>query len=163
MPARSIHCKEACGGGVFPWTSWGILSDIETDARNTAAATEARKKARDAYLTYRREGGENQHQSGRVALTVRQSLATRFPTEATSIPQQAHLNFGRVVAATGIQMLIADPDWENSVPYLTALQAIISGNRDRSLADDPDLDIYEAAEVLLLIEALQGPEADAGG
>jgi hypothetical protein len=39
---------------------------------------------------------------------------------------------------------------------LTALQAITAGNRDRSLAEDPGLHYSEAAEVLLLIEALEG-------
>jgi hypothetical protein len=46
------------------------------------------------------------------------------------------------------------------LPFLTALQAITAGSRDRSLAEDPGLTYDQAAEVLLLIEAL---EAEAGG
>ena len=42
-----------------PWKSWTILADIETDAGNPAAAAEAKRKAIDCYLAYRRDGGEN--------------------------------------------------------------------------------------------------------
>jgi hypothetical protein len=63
-------------------------------------------------------------------------------------------------AATLLQQLAADPDFANQLPFLTALQAITAGSRDRSLAEDPGLGYEEAAEVLLLIEAL---EAEAGG
>jgi hypothetical protein len=46
------------------------------------------------------------------------------------------------------------------LPFLTTLQAITAGSRDRSLAEDPALDFDEAAEVLLLIEALEAEVGD---
>jgi hypothetical protein len=134
---------EAFGHAAAPWTSWNVLADIETEAGNPSASAEARQQARVAYIAYRRDGGENQSGSGRLALAVRQALASGDPAEATSLLQQ----------------LPADPDFANQLPFLTALQAITTGSRrDRSLAEDPGLDYQEAAEVLLLIEALEAQE-----
>jgi tetratricopeptide (TPR) repeat protein len=141
---RAIQRKEAFGHAAMPWTSWQILAAIETEAGNPSAAADSRQKAREAYLAYRRDGGGNQSGSGRLALAIRQALAAGSPAEAASLLQQ----------------LAADPGWVNGLPYLTALQAITAGSRERSLADDPRLSYDQAAEVLLLIEAL---EAGAGG
>jgi len=141
---RAIDCKAPFGHAALPWTSWAILADIETAAGDCAAAADARQQALDAFLTYRRDGGENQSGSGRLALAVRQALASGDLAEAASLLQQ----------------LTADSVWAEHLPFLTALQAITAGSRDRSLADDPDLHYSQAAEVLLLIEAL---EAEAGG
>jgi tetratricopeptide (TPR) repeat protein len=140
---RAIDCKAAFGHEAEPWTSWAILAKIETAAGNNAAAADARHQALNAYLAYRRDGGENQTRSGRLALAIREALASGNPAEAASL-----------------QQLTADPQAASMLPFLTALQAITAGSRDRSLAEDPALHYPEAAEVLLLIEAL---EAEAGG
>jgi tetratricopeptide (TPR) repeat protein len=141
---RAIECEAPFGHAALPWTSWGILADIETAAGNSAAAADARYQALGAFFAYRRDGGENQTGSGRLALAIRQALASGDQAEA----------------ATLLQQLAADPDFANQLPFLTALQAVTTGSRDRSLAEDPGLGYEEAAEVLLLIEAL---EAEAGG
>jgi tetratricopeptide (TPR) repeat protein len=141
---RSIACKEPFGHAAEPWKTWAILAAIETAAGKSAAASEARHQAIGTFLAYRRDGGENQSRSGRLALAVRQALASGDPAEATSL----------------LQHLAADPDFANQLPFLTALQAITTSSRDRSLAEDPGLSYDQAAEVLLLIEAL---EAEAGG
>jgi tetratricopeptide (TPR) repeat protein len=136
---RAIECKAPFGHAASQWTTWAILTAIETAAGNSAAAADARHQALAAYLSYRRDGGENQTRSGRMALAVRQALASGAPAAATS-----HL-----------QQLAADPRAASLLPFLTALQAITAGSRDRSLAEDPGLRYGEAAEVLLLIEALE--------
>ena len=141
---RAIECKAPFGHAAWPWTSWAILTDIETTAGNSAAAADARHQAINAFLAYRRDGGENQSGSGRLALEVRQALASGDPGEATSLLHQ----------------LAADPQAASTLDFLTALQAITAGSRDRSLAEDPGLSYGQAAEVLLLIEVL---EAEAGG
>jgi tetratricopeptide (TPR) repeat protein len=140
---RAINCKAPFGHAAEPWASWAILAAIETAAGNSAAAADARHQAIDAFLAYRRDGGESQFTSGRLALSVRQALASGDPVAAASLLQQ----------------LAADPQAAHLRPFLSALQAITAGSRDRSLADEPALDYDEAAEVLLLIEAL---EQDAG-
>ena len=136
---RVIQITKSTGHVVEPWKFWWILAAIETAAGNSAAAAEARHQALGTFLAYRRDGGENQSGSGRLALDVRQSLVNGDAAEATSLLQQ----------------LTADPDFANQLPFLTALQAITAGSRDRSLAEDPGLSYDQAAEVLLLIEALE--------
>ena len=42
-------------------------------------------------------------------------------------------------------------------PFIQALQAIVAGSRDRTLADAPDLDYSMAGEILFLLELLQKP------
>jgi len=142
---RAIDCKAPFGTAAEPWKTWDVLTDIETAAGNSVAAADARHQALAAFLAYRRDGGENLSGSGRLALALRQLLA--------SVGDPAE-------AASSLQQLAAAPQFASQLPFLTALQAITAGSRDRSLAEDPGLDYKEAAEVLLLIEAL---EAEAGG
>jgi tetratricopeptide (TPR) repeat protein len=135
---RAIDCKAPFSHAALPWNSWSILANIETAACNSAAAADARHQALGTFLAYRRDGGENQTGSGRLALAVRQALAS-----------------GDLAEVASLQQLAADPAWADNLTFLIALQAITAGSRDRSLAEDPGLDYQEAAEVLLLIEALE--------
>jgi tetratricopeptide (TPR) repeat protein len=137
---RAIECNAQFGHASSPWTAWIILADIETDAGNPAAAAEAKRKAIACYLAYRRDGGENYNDEGRICLAVTQSLLAADAPTAASLLQQlaAHLN------ASG-----------SGVTFIRALQAIVAGSRDRSLADTPDLNYAMAAEILFLIETLE--------
>ncbi|MFM9102134.1 MAG: hypothetical protein ACKOPS_12735, partial [Cyanobium sp.] len=136
---RAIQCKEAYVHAAEPWNTWDILADIETEAGNPSAAADATQTPRAPHPAYRRDGGENHSRSGRLALAIRQSLTPGSPAEAASLLQQH----------------AANPQAAHMLPFLTALQAITAGSRDRSLADDPGLHYTEAAEVVLLIEALE--------
>lgn len=135
---RAIECDTQFGHATEPWISWDILADIETASGTPAAAAEARQQAITAYLAYRRDGGENHYPDGRIALAVTQTLANNGPAAAAVLLQQA-------------------PDFVSAdVPsFIPALQGIVSGSRDRRLADAPDLDFAMAAEILLLIETLE--------
>jgi tetratricopeptide (TPR) repeat protein len=139
---RAIECKERFGHASQPWTTWDILADLETDVGNPAAAAEAKRKAIDCYLAYRRDGGENHYPDGRICLAVTQALLAGDPGAAASLLQQ----------------IAANPDlppWLR--PFIQALQAIVAGSRDRTLADAPDLDYTMAAEILMLIDTLEKP------
>ena len=137
---RAIECKVQFGHASEPWKSWDILADIERDAENPAAAAEAKRKAVDCYLAYRRDGGENHFSDGRIALSITQPLLAGDSTSAASLLQQ----------------LAAHPDISESIhTFVLALQAIVAGSRDHTLADDPDLTYDMAAEILLLIETLE--------
>jgi tetratricopeptide (TPR) repeat protein len=138
---QAIEGKAQVGHAAEPWTSWGILAGIETDAGNPAAAAEARAKAIACYLAYRRDGGENHDADGRISLGVTQSLLAGDSNTAASLLQQ----------------LAADPDAAWLLPFIRALQAIVAGSRDRTLADAPDLRYRMAAEILFLIETLENP------
>jgi len=101
----------------------------------------ARGKAVGCYLAYRRDGGENHYPDGRICLAVTQSLVGGDPAAAASLLQQEAPRY----EATGF------------LAFIQALQAIVGGSRDRALAEDPELDYTMAAEILLLIEALEKP------
>jgi len=139
----AIKSTARFGQEAEPWKTWNTLASIETLAGNSAASITARRQALNTFLAYRRDGGENQSGSGQLALAVRQAHASGNAAEATSLLQ--------------LTAYLARAD---NHPFLTALQAITAGSRDRSLAEDPGLSYDQAAEVLLLIEAL---EAEAGG
>src|SRR5262249_52961354 len=139
---RALECKSQFGHASEPWTSWGILANIETDAGNSTAATEAKREAIACYLAYRHDGGENYDAAGRISLSVTQSL---LAGDATT-------------AASQLQQLAANPDSTWLLSFIRALQAIVAGSRDRSLADAPELSFAMAAEILFLIEALEKKE-----
>jgi tetratricopeptide (TPR) repeat protein len=64
---RAIECNAQFGHASEPWKTWAILADIEGDDGNPAAAAEAKGKAIACYLAYRRDGGENHDDDGRIA------------------------------------------------------------------------------------------------
>ncbi len=137
---RAIECKERFGHACEPWTSWAVLANIETDAGDPVAVADAKRKAIACYLAYRRDGGENHSGAGQVSLAVTQSLLAGNPATAASLLQQ----------------LAAHPDATGPIrTFTSALQAIVAGSRDRTLAAAPDLDYTMAAEILFLIEMLE--------
>jgi tetratricopeptide (TPR) repeat protein len=139
---RAIECKAQFGHASEPWTSWSVLADIETDASNHAAAAEAKGKAIACYLDYRRDGGENHDPPGRISLAVTQSLLAGDAATAGFL----------------IEQFAARPDATGAIStFIRALQAIVAGSRDRTLADAPDLHYRVSAEILFLIETLEKP------
>jgi hypothetical protein len=55
-----------------------------------------------------------------------------------------------------LDQLLARSDFSNDLrSFVVALQAIIGGSRDRSLADAPELHPVSAAELLYVLEALE--------
>ncbi|HET8797771.1 MAG TPA: tetratricopeptide repeat protein [Thermoanaerobaculia bacterium] len=138
--ARAIECSMPFGHAAAIWTSLGVLSEIETAAGNLAAATEARRKAIDSYLAYRRDGGENHNLNGRLALAVTQALLAGDASSPASV----------------LAELTANPDLSSWLrPFVHTLQSIVAGNRDRALADNPELTYTMAVEILLLLETLE--------
>jgi tetratricopeptide (TPR) repeat protein len=139
---RAIECGEPFGHAADLWTTWAILANIETDVRNASAAAQARANAVTCYLAYRRDGGENHSANGRISLTVTEKL----------------LAGDAAGAASDLDELSAQPDVPNPLRlFVTALQAIAAGSRDRSLAEAPDLHYRLGAELLHLIDVLESP------
>ena len=136
---RAIECKRGMGHAVAPWNTWGVLANIERDDGRAAEASSAYAQARATYLAYRRDEGENRNPGGQLAAEIGHLLIAGDATAASTRLQ--HL-------AT-----MADPPaW--LPPFLTALQAIVAGERSPSIADVPGLDYDDAAELLLLLETL---------
>lgn len=140
---RAIECAEPLGHAGGIWRTWSILDLIETADGNPIAAAEAKRKAIECYLAYRRDGGENHYADGRICFEVTQALLTGDPAAAASLLQQ----------------YAADPnlpEWFR--PFIHALQTTVAGNRDCTLAATPDLNYRNAAEILFLIETLEKAE-----
>lgn len=136
---QAIVCKQGPGHAAVPWTIWAILSDIETDAGRLPEAQQARRQAIDAYLAYRRDGGENQDPDGRLCNAICQQVQTGQTTEAQELLRQ----------------LEAAPDLPDRLrPLCPVLQAIVAGSRDPALAEAPEFHYTTVAEVLWLIERL---------
>ena len=138
---RAIECDAQFGHGSEPWKTWDLLAQIETASGNPAASAEARGKTIAAYMAYRRDGGENHFPYGRVAHDVTQSL---LAGDAASV-------------AAPLEGLAANPDAAWLRPFIEALQAIVAGSRDRTLAEAPGMHYTMAVEILLLIETLESP------
>ena len=137
---NALKCFESQSGHAKAISyAWSILANIETDAGNRTATAEAKGKAVACYLAYRRDGGKNHDPAGHLCLDVSQAL----------------LGNNRAVAEVLLQQHAGDPDDARLNPFIHALQSIVSGSRDRTLADVPDLDFTMAAEILLLIEMLE--------
>ncbi len=138
---RAIVCKQPFGHAAEPWTAFEILSRIERDAGRPEAAFEARRRAIEAYLAYRRDGGENQSGGGTAQLCEGLRTAVQDGQVESFVPILDQL-----------QARADKPAY--LVPVLTALRGILAGNRNPELADDPALHYDDAAEILLLLERL---------
>jgi hypothetical protein len=113
--------------------------ELRAGGRQPAAAAAARQKAIELLLAYRRDGGENHEDSGRLCVAFTEALLA-----------------GNVQEASGMLAAVrSEPDLPAYVPpLLGALEAILGGRRDPSLAQHPDLFYSYAAEILLLLETL---------
>lgn len=136
---RAIECKKAFGHVVEPWITWSILYDLETACGNSQAAQAARQQAIQAYLAYRRDGGQTNSPSAKFAQFTMQAIqekqieaALQKLHEREAETQQRYLKI-----------------------FIPKLREIISGSRDKSLAEDEALDYDDAVELLLLLEQLE--------
>jgi tetratricopeptide (TPR) repeat protein len=138
---RVIECDKAFGHSAQPWKTWDILCDLEQACHNPTATHAAKQKAIQSYLAYRRDGGENM--SGSKVLQLCQAVlqAIRDNNRAAVLEN-----------LRGFENLAGLPNYLK--PVIPKLIAILQGERNPSLADDPELDYNSAAELLLLLEQL---------
>jgi tetratricopeptide (TPR) repeat protein len=136
---RALACKKPFGHAAEPWRTWALLHTLEQATGNAPAAADARQKAVAYYLEYRRTGGGNHAPSAQLCTQLVHAISQGDTTKATQFLAQA-----TSAADT--------PAWLKAM--LPKLQAILHGDRDPALAADPALDYDDAAELLLLLEAL---------
>ncbi len=136
---RAIECKRPFGHAAIPWTSYDILHQIEAATGNSAAAREAWRQAREAYLAYRQQGGYAQQGAG-----------GQFVEQILGLIQQ-----GRVGEIQSVFDQHSNaPDFFQK--FMKIVADILNGSRDKTLADDTELMYFDAAEILFLIERLGG-------
>ncbi|QTR49929.1 CHAT domain-containing tetratricopeptide repeat protein [Candidatus Thiothrix anitrata] len=134
---RAIECIQAFGHAAEPWQTWDILHDLEQATGNSPAAREARQQSLTAYLAYRRDGGKNHSDTGRLALVVGQAIQQGDTVEVEQVITNA----------------LTNPKEDKN--FMHKLQAIIAGERDLALAADERLYFELAAELILLLEQLR--------
>ena len=136
---RALECKRAFGHKAQPWKTWAILRRLEQAGNNTAAAYEAKQRAIQSYLAYRRDGGVNINENRQLYQAVLQSIHDNNSERLLKDLQE-------------IEGLGGLPRHLKSV--IPKIIAILKGGLNPTLADDPELAYDDAAELLLLLEAL---------
>ncbi len=136
---RAIECKAPFGHAAEPWKTYALLHNLERVVENQAAALEARRQATDAYLSYRRDGGESQALTSQLFEAVEQAI-TEGQAEAL-IPQLEELQNSTEI-----------PEYYRST--CAALVQVLQGSRDPGLAEQFNLDYDDAEELLFLLERL---------
>ena len=134
---RAIECQDQLGHGARIWETWDSMRLLEQAAGNTQGAAEAREHAITTYLAFRRAGGESQ--TRRAALYARVAQATTAEEAAAAESWLAELSSS-----------VTHPQAKAAVRQL---RAVLSGERERALADDPELGYLDAAELRLLLES----------
>ncbi|MFO0758973.1 MAG: CHAT domain-containing protein [Byssovorax sp.] len=132
----SLAIKSEYGHEAMPWTTWSVLEVVERSSGRPEEACVARQEALRSYRSYRVGGGEPKDYPTRFIAAWGKFLMELGPTAARAIlpdVSQVHDQF---------------------VPALRALQSILDGVRDPTLADDPALHPQLAVELTLLLESL---------
>jgi tetratricopeptide (TPR) repeat protein len=135
---RAIECDKQYGHAAEPWKTWMVLHKLEQSVGNAQAAMQARQQAIRCFMDYRLAGGENNNPGAKLCAIVAQAIEQG---EIAQIEQEL------------AQFLSSDaPSW--AVAMIPKLQAILKGDRDPALADDPNLDYDDAVELQLLLAQL---------
>jgi hypothetical protein len=135
---RAIECKKPYGHAAQLWTTWANLHNLEQATGDAEAATQARQRAFESYLAYRRAGGQNMTRGAQLCDMASQAVQQGETTEM----EQALAQLTGADVPPSVEALISK------------LQAILRGDRDPALADDPNLNYQDAVELQLLLEEL---------
>ncbi|PWQ93393.1 CHAT domain-containing protein [Leucothrix arctica] len=135
---RAIECKKPYVHDAQIWNTWSALYDLEQTCGKTEAALLARKEATDAYLAYRRDGGENNSVAGCLVLEIGRLILNGNITDAQQL----------------IEDTLIDDSWDEHKNFLQKLQAIVVGNRNLALVKDERFNYILEVELILLLEFL---------
>lgn len=136
---RAIECRKPYGHAAELWKTFAVLHDLEKATGDTETAAQAREQAIQSYLAYRRAGGVSQTSAGQWCSATAQAIQQGAAAQAKQ----------GLIQLSG---QVTDP--EDSI-IITKLQAILDGNREPSLAEDPELYYRDAVELQLLLENLK--------
>jgi len=137
----AVAIKMQLGHAAEPWNAWWSPSGLERDANQPDAAAVACAQAMTMYWAYRTMEGGATKTWPPIVVGVGKLLLAHGPDAALMALQQLHSND-------------APHDPLSWIAILRALDAIVAGQRDRTLAEDPALDPLAAAELQLLLESL---------
>jgi tetratricopeptide (TPR) repeat protein len=135
---RAIECNQPYGHAAEPWKTWDILHDLEQATGHPQAAVEARQRAIEAYLAYRRDRGQSYDWGAQRCVDVAEATKQG---KATALAQR-------------LANELTQTDHPRAHALLPKLQAILGGSRDLALPDDPALNYLDAVELKLLLQSL---------
>jgi len=135
---RAIECNKPYGHAAQLWSTWSILYELEKVTGHAEAAAKARQQSTESYLAYRRDGGQSMEFGARLCGITAKAIEQEDATELEELLTQ----FSGTDASPSAKIMISK------------LQAILRGDRNPALADDPNLDFDDAVELQLLLEAL---------
>ncbi|HOW76383.1 MAG TPA: TIR domain-containing protein [Candidatus Competibacteraceae bacterium] len=139
---RASECNLPESPTARNWTIRRGLRDVSQAVKNVEIADQARQQAIHKYLAYRRSGGENTNPGIRLCAQISQALRNGNPeTISVLVAKLEQIATSPNVPPTG--KLLIDK-----------LRAILNGDRDTSLASDPNLHYQYAVELQLLLEEL---------
>jgi len=142
---RAIECMIPLGHSGLPWLAYNNLYILEKAEGNLEAAAKAREQAFQLFLSYRRAGGENHESGGKLCAWFLQAFSN--PEEEPEPIENQLLDLAHTPHQPQVFYLL-----------ITKLLAILSGSRDRSLYQDPELDYQAAVELKLILEKVGGEE-----
>ena len=123
------------GHAAQPWITWNNLHRLEQATGHPEAAAQARQQAIQCFLAYRRDGGEKHDTGAQHCALVAQAIGQGETAQAAAVlAQYANHPDAKVLIAK--------------------LQAILNGDRNPALADDPALNYDDAVELQLLLEGV---------
>ncbi|HEX5732327.1 MAG TPA: TIR domain-containing protein [Blastocatellia bacterium] len=135
---RAIECKKPYGHAAELWKTWDILCDLEQATGNLQAAAQARQQAIESYRAYRHAGGQSMEFGAQFCDKVTNAIAQR---DSSALEQELD-DYLRTKADFRGKLLIPK------------LLAILHGDRNIGLTDDPNLNYSDAVELQLLLEKL---------
>jgi len=131
-----LECTKPYGHAGQPWITWSRLFELEIACGRNVEALSARNNAIAAFLSYRRDGGQSSDKG----------LSNLINLVTGSIK-----NHGDAAEKELMSMSQQNP---RAYILCSKLIAIIKGERDPVLVNDPKLNYDDAAELLLLLEQL---------
>jgi len=131
---RTIECNKPYGHAAEPWEAWAILHDLEKMIGDSKAVDAAKEEAIRSYMAYRQSGGEGSGLYMLVVQAIQKGNVTQLERE--------------------LDQLSEETDDPQSKVIISKLRAILGGDCDPSLADDPALDYRNAVELKLILECL---------
>ena len=142
---RAIECDEPYGHAPEPWRTWSTLEDLERAIGQAEAAQAARRRAIEAYLAYRRAGGESQSNQAQLFALVGEAIQEKTEEHA----------------ARQLNELLEPGDPPGFTALVRQLLRIFGGERDPALAEEPELNYGNAVELRLLLEAVGSETVEA--
>lgn len=137
---RAMECKKSYGHAAQHWITWDTLYKLERAAGNPQDAAQARQQAIESFLAYRLDGGQT--------ATVGEKFCT-LAVQAIKQGDEAEMNQHLT------KLLGKETTPASGKVLFSKLQAVLHGDRNPALADDPNLIYNDVVNLQLLLKALE--------